>query len=1204
MNMSTFSTLFGLAILARVRCALASAAAALIAVTAGAQGLPQIPVFLKEPVPPNVLFTVDNSGSMAWSYTPDLPTWRHNNSQRGFVHPALLANDGSVQALNPLAYNPNEIYKIPLRADGTPFPVSFNGAYRFGLLPDVATVSVRTLTPPGAAPNLWNTAAAGPGGSVNLNNLIDLATAFRPTMQVAQALGISEITIGADTAAYYTRRATTLPAGCPSATSTDALCFEQVTVGASSGVGSTDERANFAIWYSFYRTRHLALKTGLIRALFDLDPTTRVTWQSFVAGATNRCHFRGIRSNDCPNSYNPAVVYDNQLAPFSAGKRAVLIKWLTELESDTNTPLRTAFVDVLNYTGLTGANNPWGDAPGTTEAPINACRSTYHVAVTDGLYNDFPTPLTPANRDGNAMTLPDGKAYTPAAPFSDGSSSMLADLAFRAWATDASTASNIVTPFASKDVPKNPLSWANADYWNPEFDPATWQHVNTFTIGIGLGSYLTNPAWAGSTFKSVAGVGFNSFASGAAQWDATAGRPANAELVYDLWHAAVNGRGGFYSADRPEDIYNAFQEIFGRIGGREGSASGSAASSSFVSNDTKIFSASYKAGDWSGEITSTPVNLDGSLGTPLSSDGPMAAIVPSTRMIFTRNLSVPAASPPVEFKWALLSTASKAAVSKSTNDPDMLNFFRGDRSFEFGNASCAGAGTCKFRKRSKLLGDVLSSSPVYSKSQDYGYRSETWSGAGVPYFNYLKKKTEKSGILLVGANDGMLHGFDPTDLTEKFAYIPSVLQSKLWRLAEPSYIKQAYVDGPVGLGDAYIGGGWRTIALATLGAGGRSVSALDVSPGISYGPSQLLWEFTDPDLGNLLSRPIVTRLSNGNWVALFSGGFASPNGTATLFSVDLSSGTLMQKIEFPNATDACNATRATARNGLGAVTVAKNKAGQIKIYAGDLYGKLWRLSESGGTISIDFSEKPLLKACNADTKAQPITAAPAVTVLGADQMVLVGTGRMITAGDTSNIDIQSFYGVISDNDSSSIALSRTTRLGQRTVTTSGSGRTVSNNKINLVNKRGWFVDLPAAGERLNAAATIVDGRVVFATFVPDITQCESNGDSWVFNLDLNDGAPPTSALFSATADGGVDSAGKVGGVFAAAAKFDGTITGFTQIKNTDRPRTATAASVGGGGTDVCGKGKVKLVANKLYKSGANVTCSPSESMRSGWRQIR
>lgn len=121
--------------------------------------------------------------------------------------------------------------------------------------------------------------------------------------------------------------------------------------------------------------------------------------------------------------------------------------------------------------------------------------------MTDGVWNENTT-TTVGNADGTSRTLPDGTAYTPRAPFRDGASrdygDTLADLAFKYWAEDANTnLANGLKPFI-------PVTNANpaTQYWDPRNNPATWQHMVTYTLGLGLTRSLTNPPGAAVRSKA------------------------------------------------------------------------------------------------------------------------------------------------------------------------------------------------------------------------------------------------------------------------------------------------------------------------------------------------------------------------------------------------------------------------------------------------------------------------------------------------------------------------------------------------------------------------------------------------------------------------------------------------------------------------------------------------------------------------------
>jgi len=1121
--------------------------------------LPAVPVFLKETIPPNILVTLDDSGSMAWGYVPD--------SYSG----QSATNRFKAAAYNAMQYDPAIIYIAPPKADGTRYSTTFGAAFLDGFRPGA--------------------------GSVNLS------TAYRVTTTYI-AGNTTQTTAGAAEPAYYYLYDATIGGCVPANRNTSDACYRKVVVGAS-------EQQNFANWYSFYRVRHLTMKSGLLIALSDLDPQTRIAWQALTQCAG------GWGASTCNDLVG--TLYNNKMLPYSTAHRTNLFNWVTNSGGNTGTPLRGAFQRAGDYFALplSNANNPWLDVP-TANTAANVCRLSYHIAFTDGIWNTTSNAAVTfggtaiGNSDNTASpAFPDGTPYAAIAPFRDTNSNTLADLAFKHWRTDlqpgmlneapaySSTGNiNLPTGTVNGNVP-----WTSAEYFNPQNDPARWQHLVTYTIGLGLSNTLTNPAWQGSTYSTNAGLGYQQFATGASAWPAT-GDNVSPGNVYDLWHAAVNGRGEFFAADSPDKVYQAFQTILGRISGRSGSAGTAATTSGFVFSSTNVYQSSFSSVNWSGEVTSRSIAQDGTVGT---SDiwNTTATLLPAqaaTRNLYSRQLkTVALPNPPViPFLWTSMNPTTQTALQNA----NVVSWLRGSPALEKDNAACTSG--CIYRKRVKLLGDVLGSAPTLSFREDFGYKDDTFTaaGAGAPYAAYLNVKKARTPVVLVGANDGFVHGLNADTGAELFGYSPGELVPTLWRLSEPAYVKRAYVDGPITVGDAYIGGTWGTYAVGAMGAGGKSIYALNITNPTSFSASSVLWDFTHPDLGNVISKPAIARLPSGIWVAIFSGGYENTTDTAALFTIELSTGNLLSVDKLTPATNACNAAPGTAKNGLGAPKVFTTKEGDFYVYAGDLFGNMWRFEYQTGSdpIKVSFGGSPLFKACNGSTVVQPLTTAPAVVSFGAAPMVFFGTGRLFDTGDSALTTVNSVYGIIDDNVA--YTASRSTLLGVQTITGTPTingqpTRVVSANTVNLVTKRGWYLDLPLTGERVLATPTLLDERVAFNTFTPLTDNCEANGTTWTFLLDALTGGRLESASFDLNNDGRFTSADTASGVPPSAIRVAASISGVTALRTFD---TRTAGFTRGSGG--CDPGQIKLISSNVYTPGTSESCTPGPTFRSGWRQMR
>ena len=176
---------------------------------------------------------------------------------------------------------------------------------------------------------------------------------------------------------------------------------------------------------------------------------------------------------------------------------------------------------------------------------------------------------------------------------------------------------------------------------------------------------------------------------------------------------------------------------------------------------------------------------------------------------------------------------------------------------------------------------------------------------GSSYAAFLASKRTRAGIILVGANDGMLHAFRDSDGAETFAFIPRSLLPTLGLLAAPSYGHRYYVDGPLTESDAYWGGSWRNVVVGSTGAGSRAIFGLDVTNTAALSADSVLWELDhtqQPEMGHVLAPVEVGLMKNGQWAAVFGNGYSSLSGKAQLFIVNLQTGALIKRIDTSRAT--------------------------------------------------------------------------------------------------------------------------------------------------------------------------------------------------------------------------------------------------------------------------------------------------------------
>lgn len=595
---------------------------------------------------------------------------------------------------------------------------------------------------------------------------------------------------------------------------------------------------------------------------------------------------------------------------------------------------------------------------------------------------------------------------------------------------------------------------------------------------------------------------------------------------------AANGGGQFLTAANAEQLSLAFADAANFILSTTGSVAAVAVNGPRLKaeGDNLAFQALYNSGNWTGELIA--YNLDPTTGEAVSVKWRASENLPALKdrnQLYTWNPGDnPGTGKGVLLHWDNLTAAQKQALEigpagvADGRGAQRLAYLRGDTSGE-------GDGGDSFRPRNSLLGDIVNGDPVHVGNQNLGY-DQLPGAEGSRYPGYRAGKAkERPAMVYAGANDGFLHGFEAASGKELFAYMPAAVLAQANQLTFPQFRDQHrfFVDGPPRANDAYIGGGWRTYLLGSLGAGGKSIFALDVTDPRNFSAADIKWEFSDAaNLGFTFSQPTVARLESGQWVALFGNGYQSAGYRAILYVLDLATGAVLKTLDTGMGS-------ATAPNGLSTPVPVDLNGDRIAdvVYAGDLQGNLWKFDLGGDATAapdswkIAFEGKPLFTARDADGRLQPITARPAVARHPqTGVMVFFGTGKYFESGDndpSQTLAIESFYGIWDKgstvtrtelNDQQIIGELVQFGRGLRTTTKVGSG-----------GDGGWYLDLayPAgqkSGERVVSTPLLRHGRVIFPTIIPSATPCGPGGSSWLMELDAITGGRLEYTAFDLSGD--------------------------------------------------------------------------------------
>jgi type IV pilus assembly protein PilY1 len=88
-------------------------------------------------------------------------------------------------------------------------------------------------------------------------------------------------------------------------------------------------------------------------------------------------------------------------------------------------------------------------------------------------------------------------------------------------------------------------------------------------------------------------------------------------------------------------------------------------------------------------------------------------------------------------------------------------------------------------------------------------------------------------------------------------------------------------------------------------------------------------------------------------------------------------------------------------------------------------------------------------------------------------------------------------------------------------------RVTSNNLIDWTTHKGWYIDLPLAGERSVSRSVLRNDRIIFVTLIPNVQTCENNGTGWLMELNAFTGGRLDFPPFDRDGDQDFDDADRV-----------------------------------------------------------------------------
>ncbi len=1076
-------------------------------------------------VKPNIMFVLDDSGSMGWDFMPDYVSTESNfttglckqNSTTGWGNGCVPADPPYFSAgFNGMFYNPTINYVPPVNADGTsktnlsitaaksdPF---LNPSNTDNLQTSFRDVLWCTKTSPTATERGDSAVCRAPVNAAGLyaypNNT------YKERVDITGGPYYYNLTGGqwCTTWGFTACQANWSPTYNRPKYGT----FSRFNITSSncspkcpSGRTYADELTNFANWYGYYGTRMDMMKSAAGRAFAGLDENYRVGFMTIHTTGTGS-KFLNIKN-------------------FEASQKTSWYDLFYGIIPNSGTPLRSA----LSLAGKMYAGKALNVKSGVNIDPVQySCQKNFTILSTDGLWNgDAGSTL-----DGSAIGNIDANASKTPRPKLDAlnGSDTLADTAWYYYDTDLRTPAlgNCTSTIPGVDLCVNNVPPSKKD-------PSSKQHQTLFTVGLGVNGVLDYR----TDYETATTGDFVGLKTGIKNWPVPAQN--NPTTIDDLWHAAVNAGGTYYSAKNPQALVDGLGDALREVGSRFGAAAAASTSNPQVTTlDNFVFSATYRTGYWDSTLTRTRIDpLSGQISDMVEWEAGslLNAKDPNTRKIYMfSSAAADAATKLKEFRWANISASPEAALlnvnawsdpvtklsqwatlsaagQTAAKSPDALvNYLRGDTTLE----DDTGSPDKPFRGRENILGDIVNAETRFLGKSDF-----TYDDAG--HIAFVEATKTRGRVLFAAANDGMLHAFNADSGQELWAYMPTPVLPNLHKLADKNYLHEFYADATPAVGDFFDGTNWRTILVAGLNKGGKGYYALDVTNPLA---PKALWEVcqsgcsqTLANLGYTYGNPVITKLG-GQWKVLVTSGYNNTDGLGYLWALNPVTG-----VPSLTMTTSCTGPNCGLAKIAPWLESYKNNSA-LRVYGGDLNGNLWRFDVNGGGTAAfklaQFGAPPGL--------IQSITTKPSLAQVPHNgvlyDVVFVGTGRFIGISDKADTGINSFYAVVDDHSNTSRGIVRTNDSLVKQDLTAGESRdgravyTNSNKTVDWTTKSGWYIDLPNTGERSFTDPAIALGTITFTTNIPKTGDpCSGGGVSWLYELDWRTGGSVLTA--ETTSDG-------------------------------------------------------------------------------------
>ena len=756
-----------------------------------------------------------------------------------------------------------------------------------------------------------------------------------------------------------------------------------------------DEIQNFANWFSYHRKRRMMLAGAMGKVLENLS--------GLRLGVVNF------------NARTAPTMYDAD-AGSSANNRLAVSGIFYVAEGNQSTPTHATMAYIRDQFDT------------NTSIIQYACQRNASFVITDGFAND----------SASAPPAYSQSTYGAGAPYQTTTASSLADKAL-------SYFTNRLRATGASPLPAGRVPLGRSGVANPDTNPNL--HLQTYALTLGM----KGTVWPSAVDPFVS----------APSWPVPVANTAT--MIDDLWHATINGRGQMYlasdSAATSAGIAAGLSDIIDQIGAQSSLA---VSSINLERGDARVYLGTYNPAGWTGNLTANAISASTgeiSSTTSWNADALLRARAWSGRVVASQ-----IGNSGVAFTAANVGAAVNPGGVWGSNAA-VVDYLRGSRAGE-------GVG---FRSRVSLMAAVINAEPVVSRDDK---------------------------MIFLASGEGMLHAFDADTGAEHWAYVPPQALANLGQISSRDYAFRTKLDATPAWGK--LAGNGKRVLVGALGGAARGYYALDVSSPRNKTEDQLasaaMWQFPAvgdatnlSKMGYSFGRPVIAKTSTQGDVVLVTSGYDNAqvigDGKGRLWMLNANTGVVLRQFVTPDGSNAAEA-------GLTHVSAYRETDGTVRhVYGGDLLGNLWRFDlDTGVTLKL-----AVLK--DAAGNLQPITSAPELVTLADQRIVLLGTGRLLDITDFGNSRTQSFYAI---TDGATLSNARSALIHQ--TYTRGASPELSGATVNWATDRGWYFDLPA-GEQVNTSPSVAYGAVGFSTNANGGSDCTQSANMYLVDIGSGQKSP-------------------------------------------------------------------------------------------------